>query len=66
MGCAEGGGVGGEGAPLASLPCAQVCGSDGVTYGNECQLRTIACRQGLDIWIQNLGPCQGEAARAQH
>lgn len=57
-----GGGGGREGLPhsiLALVP--QVCGSDGVTYGNECQLRTIACRQGLDISIQNLGPCQGEA-----
>ncbi|XP_049733524.1 agrin isoform X1 [Elephas maximus indicus] len=36
----------------------KVCGSDGITYGDECQLRTIACRQGLDISVQSLGPCQ--------
>ncbi|XP_034733623.1 agrin isoform X4 [Etheostoma cragini] len=35
----------------------KVCGSDGVTYADQCQLRTIACRQDKDITVQHLGQC---------
>ncbi|XP_030743825.1 agrin [Echinops telfairi] len=44
----------------------KVCGSDGITYGDECQLRTIACRQGLDIFVQSLGPCQDSVPPSAH
>uniref|UniRef100_A0A670Z176 Agrin n=1 Tax=Pseudonaja textilis TaxID=8673 RepID=A0A670Z176_PSETE len=39
----------------------KVCGSDGVTYGDQCQLRTIACRQGKVIEVKHLGQCAGES-----
>lgn len=38
----------------------QVCGSDGVTYGDQCQLKTIACRQGQLITVKHVGQCHGE------
>ncbi|XP_029434147.1 LOW QUALITY PROTEIN: agrin [Rhinatrema bivittatum] len=46
-----------------SLLCTQgnvskVCGSDGVTYGDQCQLKTIACRQGRVITVKHTGQCQ--------
>uniref|UniRef100_A0A8C5VMH6 Agrin n=1 Tax=Microcebus murinus TaxID=30608 RepID=A0A8C5VMH6_MICMU len=62
--CAEEAGSAHCACPTLACPEAnatKVCGSDGITYGNECQLRTIACRQGLLISVRSLGPCQGEA-----
>ncbi|XP_070695421.1 agrin [Pempheris klunzingeri] len=35
----------------------KVCGSDGVTYADQCQLRTIACRQDKDITVRHFGQC---------
>uniref|UniRef100_A0A671XJA2 Agrin n=1 Tax=Sparus aurata TaxID=8175 RepID=A0A671XJA2_SPAAU len=44
----------------------KVCGSDGVTYADQCQLRTIACRQDKDITVQHFGQCTGEPCRRLH
>ncbi|NXO75657.1 AGRIN protein, partial [Sitta europaea] len=47
--------------PLCSEANAtKVCGSDGVTYGDQCQLQTIACRQGQHITVKHVGQCHGE------
>ncbi|XP_073973798.1 agrin-like isoform X3 [Rhodnius prolixus] len=35
-----------------------VCGSDGQTYGSECQLVLYACKYQLDIAVASLGPCK--------
>uniref|UniRef100_A0AAY5EY32 Agrin n=1 Tax=Electrophorus electricus TaxID=8005 RepID=A0AAY5EY32_ELEEL len=39
----------------------KVCGSDGLTYADQCQLRTLACRQDKEITVKHLGHCKGEA-----
>lgn len=34
-----------------------VCGSDGITYGNECKLRLEACKHHREIRVLYGGPC---------
>ena len=35
-----------------------VCGSDGVTYPNQCQIISRQC-QGASILVKHTGPCPG-------
>ena len=37
-----------------------VCGSDGITYRNQCGLRLAACGKGKNITIAKLEPCDEE------
>jgi len=51
--------------PVADEPCDMacqmnyepVCGTDGGTYGNACQLKAFACSKNLNVLISHLGAC---------
>ena len=43
--------------PTCNLHYTPVCGSDGVTYSNECFLRKASCDKEEDIAVVNEGSC---------
>ncbi|XP_078614874.1 agrin-like isoform X3 [Branchiostoma floridae x Branchiostoma japonicum] len=42
----------------------KVCGSDGQTFADECQMRVIACRYQQDIKVAYAGPCKTDVTTA--
>jgi hypothetical protein len=34
-----------------------LCGTDGVTYGNSCQLESAACAKGISVLVAHAGEC---------
>ncbi|XP_063914885.1 agrin-like isoform X2 [Zophobas morio] len=45
--------------PVCPAEFEPVCGSDGISYGNECKLRLEACKHPRDITVLYDGPCNG-------
>ena len=46
--------------PVTSSAEQTVCGSDGVSYGSECDLRLAACRKQVSVIMAYEGPCSDD------
>lgn len=55
--CVERGGQAECDCPVCPAEFDPVCGSDGISYGNECKLRLEACQHRRDIAILYKGLC---------
>uniref|UniRef100_A0A3B3WEY8 Kazal-like domain-containing protein n=1 Tax=Poecilia mexicana TaxID=48701 RepID=A0A3B3WEY8_9TELE len=44
----------------------QVCGSDGKTYRNECEIKNTKCLEKRLLLVQSQGPCAGRYFTHKH